>query len=355
MIATEEKSDARAATAVDSVDRAPGTPLLDVGDLSVEFFSPGGPVRVVDGVSFSVGAGETLAILGESGSGKSMTALAIMGLVPHPAGRIVAGHIAFDGIDLTTQTAEYRRLVRGAGIAMIPQDPLTSLNPVHRIGDQIGEALRWRAGLSRAAARAAAYDLLGDVGIPDPRRRLDEYPHQFSGGMRQRAMIAMALAMHPRLLIADEPTTALDVTVQAQIMELLQTLQRDRGMSLIIISHDLGVVAEAASRVCVMYAGRVAETGPIRDVYENAGHPYTRGLLRSIPRIDQRLPRMEPIKGLPPDPAKLPVGCAYSPRCEWAAPICTQPPPLVQVERSRPVDHCAACHFTNDQARASRN
>jgi oligopeptide/dipeptide ABC transporter ATP-binding protein len=352
MIAATAELDATQAVDTRLADQPQRTPLLAVHDLSVEFSSPRGPVRVVDNVSFSVGAGETLAVLGESGSGKSMTALAILGLVPQPAGRIVGGRIIFDGVDLTTQTPEYRRQVRGAGIAMIPQDPLTSLNPVHRIGDQIGEALRWRGGLSRSAARAAAHDLLGDVGIPDPRRRLDEYPHQFSGGMRQRAMIAMALAMHPRLLIADEPTTALDVTVQAQIMELLRKLQRDRGMALIIISHDLGVVAEAASKVCVMYAGRVAESGPIRDVYEKPAHPYTRGLLRSIPRLDERLARMEPIKGLPPDPAKLPIGCAYSPRCEWAAAICTERPPLMQVERSRPADRRAACHFANDPARA---
>jgi oligopeptide transport system ATP-binding protein len=316
--------------------------LLSVRELRVEFATSGGVVTAVDGASFEVAAGETVALLGESGSGKSVTAQAVMGIVPKPAGRIAGGSIRYDGRDLLAPAAA--KGLRGREIAMVFQDPLSSLNPVFRVGAQIGEMFRRHRGASRREARAAALDLMKRVGIPAASKRLDAYPHQVSGGMRQRVMIAMALALSPRLLIADEPTTALDVTVQAQIMDLLARLQSEEGMSLVLITHDLGVVADVADRVVLMYAGRVVETGPIREVYEHSGHPYTAGLMGSVPVLDGPRDRLTPIQGSPPDLLALPTGCSFHPRCQYADPLCTTDQPDLRTLPGRPVAHEAACH-----------
>lgn len=318
-------------------------PILEVRDLTVEFRASRAWVRVVDGVSFSVCAGETLAVLGESGSGKTATGLALLGLLPRRSARVTGGEILFNGQNLAAQSAKGWQRVRGTGIGMVFQDPLSALNPLQSVGNQVSEGLR-RRGLSRQAGRAAAAELLQKVGIPDATGRLDDYPHQFSGGMRQRVMIAIALALRPRVLVADEPTTALDVTVQAQIMRLLLDLQRETGMGLILISHDLGVVAETADKVAIMYAGRVVESGPLRDVYENPAHPYTRGLLAAIPRLETRPVRMATIPGAPPDFANLPAGCSYRPRCYQVAERCVQQPALIGIG-SDTLAHRAACHF----------
>ncbi|MFG1815132.1 ABC transporter ATP-binding protein [Kribbella sp. NPDC049174] len=316
--------------------------LLRVRDLRVEFATSGGTVTAVDGASFEVGAGETVALLGESGSGKSVTAQAVMGIVPKPAGRITSGSIEYDGRDLLAPGTA--KGLRGREIAMVFQDPLSSLNPVFRVGAQIGEMFRRHRGASRRDARAAALDLMKRVGIPAASKRLDDYPHQFSGGMRQRVMIAMALALSPRLLIADEPTTALDVTVQAQIMDLLTRLQAEEGMSLVLITHDLGVVADVADRVVLMYAGRVVEIGPIREVYEHSGHPYTAGLMGSVPILDGPRERLTPIQGAPPDLLDLPSGCSFRPRCRYADGLCAEQEPVLLTLSGRPDNHRAACH-----------
>jgi peptide/nickel transport system ATP-binding protein/oligopeptide transport system ATP-binding protein len=316
--------------------------LLSVRDLRVEFATSAGTVTAVDGASFDVAPGETVALLGESGSGKSVTAQAVMGIVPKPAGRITGGSISYDGRDLLAPGTA--KGLRGREIAMVFQDPLSSLNPVFRVGAQIGEMFRRHRGASRKQARAAALDLMKRVGIPAAAKRLDDYPHQFSGGMRQRVMIAMALALSPRLLIADEPTTALDVTVQAQIMDLLARLQAEEGMSLVLITHDLGVVADVADRVVLMYAGRVVETGPIREVYEHSGHPYTAGLMGSVPVIDGPRERLTPIQGAPPDLLDLPSGCSFRPRCRYADAVCAEQEPALLALSGRPGNHRSACH-----------
>ncbi|RZT27888.1 peptide/nickel transport system ATP-binding protein/oligopeptide transport system ATP-binding protein [Kribbella sp. VKM Ac-2569] len=316
--------------------------LLSVRDLRVEFATSGGVVTAVDGASFDVGAGETVALLGESGSGKSVTAQAVMGIVPKPAGRIPSGSISYDSKDLLAPGVA--KGLRGREIAMVFQDPLSSLNPVFRVGAQIGEMFRRHRGASRREARAAALDLMKRVGIPAASKRLDDYPHQFSGGMRQRVMIAMALALSPRLLIADEPTTALDVTVQAQIMDLLTRLQAEEGMSLVLITHDLGVVAGVADRVILMYAGRVVETGPLREVYEHSGHPYTSGLMASIPALEGPRDRLVPIQGSPPDLLDLPSGCSFRPRCQYADEQCAEVEPVLRQLPDRASTHQAACH-----------
>ncbi|MGW7680296.1 ABC transporter ATP-binding protein [Kribbella sp. NPDC054772] len=316
--------------------------LLSVRDLRVEFATSGGVVTAVDGASFEVGAGETVALLGESGSGKSVTAQAVMGIVPKPAGRVSGGSITYDDRDLLAPGTA--KGLRGREIAMVFQDPLSSLNPVFRVGAQIGEMFRRHRGASRKEARAAALELMKRVGIPAASKRLDDYPHQFSGGMRQRVMIAMALALSPRLLIADEPTTALDVTVQAQIMDLLTRLQAEEGMSLVLITHDLGVVADVADRVVLMYAGRVVETGPLREVYEHSGHPYTSGLMGSVPAVDGPRERLVPIQGSPPDLLALPSGCSFRPRCRYADALCTELEPALRQLPDRPETHRAACH-----------
>ncbi|MFD0317113.1 ABC transporter ATP-binding protein [Streptomyces flavalbus] len=318
--------------------------LLDVRDLHVEFHTRDGVAKAVNGVSYQVDAGETLAVLGESGSGKSVTAQAIMGILDVPPGRITGGEVVFQDRDLLKLKEEERRKVRGAEMAMIFQDALSALNPVIPVGDQLGEMFTVHRGMSRKDARAKAVELMDRVRIPAARERVRQYPHQFSGGMRQRIMIAMALALEPKLIIADEPTTALDVTVQAQVMELLAELQREYRMGLILITHDLGVVADVADRIAVMYAGRIVESAPVHDLYKAPAHPYTRGLLDSIPRLDQKGQELYAIKGLPPSLLNIPPGCAFHPRCPLARDVCTtDEPPLYDVE-GHP-GRGSACHF----------
>jgi oligopeptide transport system ATP-binding protein len=319
-------------------------PLLEVRDLKVQFKTQDGIVNAVNNVSFHLDRGETLGIVGESGSGKSVTALSLMRLIPNPPGKIVNGQIRFDGDNLLDVSEDEMRHIRGNRIAMIFQDPMTSLNPVLTIGRQITESLELHMKLSGREARARAVELLSMVGIPSPARRLDDYPHQFSGGMRQRVMIAMGLSCNPELLIADEPTTALDVTIQAQILELINRLKNELGTAVVLITHDLGVVAGMTDRVIVMYAGRVVEEGPTDVLFANPRMPYTIGLLRSIPRLDEREGRkLTPIRGLPPDLMNLPEICPFSPRCDYfvAGKCDAQVPPLRTVE----ADHRAACLF----------
>ncbi|MEU3076673.1 ABC transporter ATP-binding protein [Streptomyces laurentii] len=319
--------------------------LLEVRDLHVEFHTRDGVAKAVNGVDYSVDAGETLAVLGESGSGKSVTAQAVMGILDIPPGRISGGEIRFQGQDLLKLKEDERRKIRGAKMAMIFQDALSSLNPVLSVGEQLGEMFRVHRGLSRKDARAKAIELMDRVRIPAARERVGQYPHQFSGGMRQRIMIAMALALEPDLIIADEPTTALDVTVQAQVMELLAELQREYNMGLILITHDLGVVADVADKIAVMYAGRIVEQAPVHEIYKAPAHPYTRGLLDSIPRLDQKGQELYAIKGLPPNLLAIPPGCAFHPRCPLAQDVCrTDEPPLYDVTES-PVARASACHF----------
>ncbi|QNE83050.1 ATP-binding cassette domain-containing protein [Streptomyces rutgersensis] len=316
--------------------------LLDVRDLQVEFHTREGVAKAVNGVSYSVDAGETLAVLGESGSGKSVTAQAVMGILDTPPGHITGGQILFEGRDLLPLKEDRRRKVRGAEMAMIFQDALSSLNPVLTVGDQLGEMFTVHRGMSRKDAKAKTVELMDRVRIPAAAERVNQYPHQFSGGMRQRIMIAMAMALEPKLIIADEPTTALDVTVQAQVMELLAELQREYNMGLILITHDLGVVADVADKIAVMYAGRIVETAPVDDIYRAPAHPYTRGLLDSIPRLDQKGRELYAIKGLPPNLLAIPPGCAFHPRCPQAREVCrTDVPPLYEVDPRRR----SACHF----------
>ncbi len=318
-------------------------PLLEVKNLQTHFYTQDGVVKAVDNVSFHVDKGETLGIVGESGSGKSVTSLSVMRLIPSPPGKIVGGQILFDGDDLVKYSEDEMRNIRGKDIAMIFQDPMTSLNPVLTIGRQITEALELHMKMTGREARNRAAELLAMVGIASPEKRLDDYPHQFSGGMRQRVMIAMALSCNPQLLIADEPTTALDVTIQAQILELIGRLQDELGMAVIIITHDLGVVAGMADRVNVMYAGRVIEEGPTDQIFADPRMPYTIGLLQSIPRLDeQRGHRLDPIRGLPPDLINLPQVCPFSPRCDFVQDVCyEQVPPLRPVANNQR----AACLF----------
>jgi peptide/nickel transport system ATP-binding protein len=317
------------------------TPLLSVEDLRVEFHTSRGVVRAVDGVSWTVYPGETMAIVGESGCGKSVSALAVMGLLAKPAGRVTGGRVMFGGRDLTKLASAQMRELRGRDIAMIFQEPMTSLNPVLSIGMQLAEPLRIHLGMSKEAARARAIELLGLVGIADAERRLDQYPHQFSGGMRQRVMIAIALTCNPKLIIADEPTTALDVTIQAQVLELMKELSQRLGIALVIITHNLGIVARYADRLTVMYAGRVAEEGTAEQLFALPRHPYTLGLLRSVPRLDQpRTGSLDTIEGLPPNLLDPPAGCRFAARCFLRAEICETDPPLYQLPGGRRT----ACH-----------
>ncbi|MFE5186938.1 ABC transporter ATP-binding protein [Streptomyces sp. NPDC056628] len=319
--------------------------LLDVRDLKVEFRTRDGIARAVNGVSFGVDAGETLAVLGESGSGKSVTAQAVMGILDSPPGRITGGEVLFRGRDLLKLGEEERRRVRGAEMAMIFQDALSSLNPVLTVGDQLGEMFVVHRGMSRKDARAKAVELMDRVRIPGARERVKQYPHQFSGGMRQRIMIAMAIALEPALVIADEPTTALDVTVQAQVMDLLAELRREYRMGLVLITHDLGVVADVADRIAVMYAGRLVESAPVHDLYKAPAHPYTRGLLDSVPRLDLKGRELTAIRGLPPNLTRIPPGCAFHPRCPMARDVCrSDEPPLYAVSEVRG----SACHFRTE-------
>ncbi|MGY0058729.1 ABC transporter ATP-binding protein [Streptomyces sp. LZ34] len=329
--------------------------LLDVRDLRVEFRTRDGVTEAVSGVTLGVDAGRTLAVLGESGSGKSVTAQAIMGILDSPPAQVTDGRILFQGRDLLETVEEERRRVRGARMAMIFQDALSALNPVVPVGAQLAEMYEVHQGLPRRAARARAVELMDRVRIPAAKERVGDYPHQFSGGMRQRIMIAMALALEPDLIIADEPTTALDVTVQAQVMDLLAELRREYNMGLILITHDLGVVADVADTIAVMYAGRIVETAPVRDLYRRPAHPYTRGLLDSVPRLDCGGARggreLYAIKGLPPGPADLPPGCPFTPRCPRAQDVCrTERPPLYEVTYGgTAAGRASACHFWKDE------
>ncbi|MFB7173837.1 ABC transporter ATP-binding protein [Streptomyces sp. NPDC056254] len=319
--------------------------LLEVRDLHVEFTTRDGVAKAVNGVHYSVDEGETLAVLGESGSGKSVTAQAVMGILDVPPGRIAGGEILFKGRDLLRMKEDERRRIRGAEMAMIFQDALSALNPVLTVGAQLGEMYEVHRGTSRKEARAKAVELMDRVRIPAAKQRVGDYPHQFSGGMRQRIMIAMALALEPSLIIADEPTTALDVTVQAQVMDLLAELRRELNMGLILITHDLGVVADVADKIAVMYAGRIVEAAPVHEIYKAPAHPYTRGLLDSIPRLDQKGQELYAIKGLPPNLLRIPPGCAFNPRCPMAREVCrSDVPPLYPVTES-PAPRASACHF----------
>ncbi|MEU4891305.1 ABC transporter ATP-binding protein [Streptomyces sp. NPDC044780] len=366
--------------------------LLEVRDLRVEFRTRDGIAEAVGGVSYGVDAGRTLAVLGESGSGKSVTAQAVMGILDSPPGRVTGGQVLFRGRDLLTMGARERRRIRGAEMAMIFQDALSALNPVLPVGAQLAEMYEVHRGMSRKDARRRAVELMDRVRIPAAGQRAGDYPHQFSGGMRQRIMIAMAMALEPDLIIADEPTTALDVTVQAQVMELLAELRREYAMGLVLITHDLGVVADVADTIAVMYAGRIVETAPVRDLYRRPAHPYTRGLLDSVPRVDHRANgdhradggnrangdhranggnradgghranrahrghRLYAIKGAPPSPLAMPSGCPFNPRCPRAQEICrVERPPLYEVTAtgtspaSAPSGRTSACHFWKDE------
>ena len=321
------------------------TPLLAIEDLQTHFFTRDGVVRAVDGVSYAVEAGETLAVVGESGCGKSVTALSILRLVPSPPGRIVGGAIRFEGVDLLQIGEGEMRRIRGNEISMIFQEPMTSLNPVLTVSRQITETLILHQGLTARAAAARAIEMLRLVRIPEPKRRARQYPHELSGGMRQRVMIAMALACHPKLLIADEPTTALDVTIQAQILDLMRELKSEIGAAIILITHDLGVVAEMAQRVVVMYAGRKVEEAPVGDLFRRPQHPYTLGLLASVPRLGATLGRAEPprlaeIPGTVPSLRDPIVGCAFSPRCAYATERCSREAPPLEAKTAA---HLAAC------------
>lgn len=334
-------------------DTSGHAPVLEVQDLAVEFRYKNRTVRAVNGISYSVSRGETLAIVGESGSGKSVSAQTVMGILDSPPAFVTGGRILFQGRDLLTMSADEQRSVRGPGLAMVFQDALSALNPVFSVGHQIGEMLRTHRGASRREAQAKAVELMERVGIPAARQRAGDYPHQFSGGMRQRIMIAMAIALDPVLLIADEPTTALDVTVQAQIMELLQDLQEETGMGLILITHDLGVVNEVADRVAVMYAGSIVENGTVDEVLTRPLMPYTLGLMRSMPAVESRDERLVPITGTPPDLSAIPSGCSFHPRCPMArigaaaAPgrdCAVSVPSLREVAPGR----TAACHYSEE-------
>lgn len=325
-----------------SAEPSPVSPVLEVRDLRVEFHTPLGVVHAVNGVDLGVNRGETLGILGESGSGKSVTAEAIMGLVKSPPGFVTDGQILFQGQDLSTLSLTERRRIRGRSVAMVFQDAMTSLDPGMTVGRQIGEMFRVHEGLSRRASRERAIELMERVGIPSAKTRVDDYPHQFSGGMSQRIMIASAISLDPEVLIADEPTTALDVTVQAQIIELLLEIQAEHGMALILITHDLGVIAEVAKSVAVMYAGRVVESGSMREVFRRPAHPYTVGLMRATPHVSRKGDRLVTIGGSPPVLSHIPEGCEFAPRCARAEERChDERPPAYRVSEKR----SSACHF----------
>jgi oligopeptide/dipeptide ABC transporter ATP-binding protein len=326
-------------------------PLLKIEDLHTQFFTQEGVVNAVNGVDYEVMPGEILGLVGESGCGKTVSALSILRLIPNPPGKITSGKILFDGEDILKMNEEEIRHIRGNKIGMIFQEPMTSLNPVLTIGRQLTETLELHLKMNKQAATQRAIELLEMVGIPDAKSRIKDYPHQFSGGMRQRVMIAMALSCNPKLLLADEPTTALDVTIQAQILELLTRLTRELGTSVIIITHNLGVVARYADRVNVMYAGRIIESASAKELYPNPRHPYTLGLLRSVPRLDQaQKARLDPIEGMPPDLINLGAGCSFRPRCRFAVERCEEEvPPLTDVGP----EHVAACWEWENVKKAS--
>ena len=323
-------------------------PLLEVRNLRTYFSSERGEIRSVDDVSFSVSAGETLGIVGESGCGKSVTSLSIMRLIPTPPGRYAGGEILFEGRDILSLDKDEMRRLRGNRVSMIYQEPMTSLNPVYTVGDQIAETIELHQKLPRTAAFAKAVEMLALVNIPEPQRRANEFPHQLSGGMRQRVMIAMALACNPKLLIADEPTTALDVTIQAQILDLLRKLREELGMAIVLITHDLGVVAEMCDRVVVMYSGKIVETADVVTLFDNPVHPYTEGLLASIPRIEEDVEELFAIEGSVPSPLDRPPGCAFAGRCRYVFDRCrVEEPPLIDVSGGRQ----AACFLAPQRAR----
>ncbi len=319
-------------------------PLLDIRGLRTQFFTDDGLARAVDGVSYSLERGETVGVVGESGCGKSVTALSILRLIPDPPGKIVEGEILFEGTNLLTLSPAEMRRIRGNDISMIFQEPMTSLNPVFTIGNQIAEAVRLHQGLSKKEAMNKAVEMLTLVGIPVPERRVHEYPHQLSGGMRQRAMIAMALSCNPKVLIADEPTTALDVTIEAQILDLMRNLQHELGTAIIMITHDLGVIAEIARKVVVMYAGKIVEQAPVEQLFAEPNHPYTQGLLQSLPRVDKDATgaksRLQEIPGIVPSLLNLPQGCKFASRCPKVMPICEEEEP--SLDQVAP-QHYSAC------------
>jgi len=317
-----------------------GDVLLEVRDLKTHFYTEDGVVPAVDGVSFSLNRGETLGIVGESGSGKSVTSLSVMRLIPYPAGKIIDGEILFEGENLLDKTDEEMRRIRGNEISMIFQEPMTSLNPVFTVGDQIMEAIILHQNVGHRQALDRAIEMLRLVGIPAPERRIDDYPHQMSGGMRQRAMIAMALSCNPKLLIADEPTTALDVTIQAQILDLMMDIKREFTTSIMLITHDLGVIAETADKVMVMYAGKIVESADVISIFKKPAHPYTEGLIGSIPKVNEDCERLSTIEGAVPNPFDMPKGCRFHPRCRYAKNICReQEPQLVDLDS----DHQVSC------------
>lgn len=320
--------------------------LIDIEDLRVSFFTPGGEVQAVRGVSWFLNEGEALGIVGESGSGKSVSVYAIMRLLQHP-GRVTGGSIRFNGTDILSLSEDDMRKIRGNDIAMIFQDPMTSLNPVYTVGNQICEPLKLHRNMKGKRARERAVELLGMVGIPKPARRLKQYPFEFSGGMRQRAMISMALACEPKLLIADEPTTALDVTIQAQILEIMKELKSSRSMSIVLITHDLGIVSDICDKIIIMYGGEIMEYGPIEALYSSPSHPYTKGLINSLPKIDEEVgAQLTPIEGSPVDLMHPPAGCPFAPRCDKCMKVClTEKPPYFEMEP----DHYSACWLHYDR------
>ena len=330
-----------------------GSHLLEVDDLKMYFHTQDGVVKAVDGVSYTLDRGETLGVVGESGSGKSVTHMTIMGLIDMPPGKIEGGDIRYRGHSLLEMTEEQMQHIRGNDIAMIFQDPMTSLNPVYTIGRQLGEGLRLHRGYSKEQALQRAVELLDMVGIPNPEQRVKDYPHQFSGGMRQRVMIAMALACDPDILIADEPTTALDVTIQAQIIELMQEMQKKNGNAIVMITHDLGVVADVADKIMVMYAGHPVEFGTAEEIFYNPVHPYTWGLIRSIPKpAGDEKESLTPIEGNPPSLVNLPAGCPFSPRCPYATERCRTEMPELHVTET---GHYSRCHFSGEAAFVAKN
>ncbi len=325
-----------------------GDPLLAVRDLHVRFALPEGEVHAVRGVDLDLASGETAAIVGESGSGKSVSAMSILGLIPQPPGRITRGEIIFDGRNLLDLSPREMRRVRGSGIAMVFQDPMTSLNPVFRVGHQIAEAILTHQDVDEDEARERAIDLLARVGVPDAERRYGQWPHEYSGGMRQRALIAMAVANNPKVVLADEPTTALDVTIQAQVLDVLNAIQEHSNAGTVLITHDLGVIAEMADRVLVMYAGEIAEQADVQTIFHEPRHPYTVGLMGSLPRLEQDMERLVPIPGQPPSMIRLPPGCSFHPRCALSrgrARCREQVPPLYRTDA---VGHRSACHFHDE-------
>ena len=317
--------------------------FLDIKNLTIHYITDDGVVKAVNGIDLSLEKGDTLGLVGETGAGKTTTALGVMGLVPDPPGKIISGEIFYDGEDLLKKSNAEMRKIRGGKISMIFQDPMTALNPVLRVGDQIAEVVALHGNCSRAEAMERALKMLEMVGIPA--ERASEYPHQFSGGMKQRVVIAIALACEPQLIIADEPTTALDVTIQAQVLDMMSDLKKEIGTSMILITHDLGVVAETCDKVAIMYAGEIVEYGDLKSIFKETAHPYTKGLFGSLPSLDQKAHRLKPIAGLMPDPANLPEGCKFNPRCPYARDLCRQEVPCV---RELNPGHLVRCHFCEE-------